>query len=608
MTVALGLASTRVVAQDAAIDVSHQPPVHVPAGFRSPKSTVLTFLGAINHASGGESQAWTSVYDCFDLSDLDQLKARDTALKLWGVLNRLEYIDGSTPLPDDREVDRDGLVRYTYFPNERFDRSLNHLAKDGTSITLVKVASGAWKFSSQTVQNIHNLYVELADLEIVADVHDERHDSVALLLRSKMPTYLRRSRLLNLEYWQWIGLAILILLGVTLDQAVRFALRLFTNHLLARRDASARSETIALTVRPLGLLMAGLLWLVILPVLNLPGPALLVLLTAVRLFSVLAGTWASWCATNLICEILERKAAHTATKFDDVLIPLLRKTVKILIVAFGLVYGASALSIPIMPMLTSLGIGGLAFAFAAKDTIENFFGSVAVLLDRPFEVGDWVVIGDVEGTVEEVGFRSTRIRTFYNSQITVANATLVRATVDNYGRRRYRRVKTHVGIQYDTPPDKIIAFTEGIRELVRSHPYTRKDYFQVWFNQFGPSSLDILLYVFHETDDWTTELRERERLFLDIVRLADQLGVQFAFPTQTVHLYQGDSHATHQPLVPPSTNGDQQAAGLGIQSAQRIIRDQPWLGSKPEPVQFRGGPTVLNSDKDDQIENRSVGG
>ena len=125
------------------------------------------------------------------------------------------------------------------------------------------------------------------------------------------------------------------------------------------------------------------------------------------------------------------------------------------------------------------------------------------------------------------------------------NSNLVRAAVDNYGRRQYRRWKTYLGVQYDTPPDKLVAFTEGIRELVRSHPYTRKDYFQVYLNQFGPSSLDILLYIFHEVPDWSTELRERERMFLDIVRLADQLGVQFAFPTQTVHLYR-EEHAEHE--------------------------------------------------------------
>ena len=192
--------------------------------------------------------------------------------------------------------------------------------------------------------------------------------------------------------------------------------------------------------------------------------------------------------------------------------------------------------------IAGLGIVGLAISLAAQDSVRNLFGSITVLFDKPFAVGDWVKVGDVEGTVEEVGFRSTRIRTFYNSQITYPNSNLINASVDNMGRRKYRRWSTHVGVQYDTPPEKLVAFTEGIRELIRTHPYTRKDYYQVWMHQWSDSSMDVLLYVFFEVPDWNTELRERDRLFVDIVRLADRLGVEFAFPTRTVHLYQ-EQHA-----------------------------------------------------------------
>mgnify|MGYP001795668576 CR=1 FL=1 len=268
----------------------------------------------------------------------------------------------------------------------------------------------------------------------------------------------------------------------------------------------------------------------------------------------------------------------------------------------GVIYGAEALSIPIGPMIASLGIGGLAFAFAAKDTIENFFGSVAVLLDRPFSVGDWIVIDDVEGTVEDLGFRSTRVRTFYNSQVTVPNSTLVRAKVDNYGRRRYRRWKTHIGVQYDTPPGLLIAFTEGIRELVRTHPYTRKDYYQVWMHQWSASSMDVLLYVFFEVPDWNTELRERERLFIDIVRLADKLGVQFAFPTQTVHLFKEEhppklaEGQAHQPEYgKPTSMTDRRSMISGIRAAQSIIEKQGWREKKPGPQTYEQvGPTPID--------------
>ena len=121
-------------------------------------------------------------------------------------------------------------------------------------------------------------------------------------------------------------------------------------------------------------------------------------------------------------------------------------------------------------------------------TVKNFFGSLTLVMDRPFEVGDWVLIDDVEGSVEEVGFRSTRVRTFYQSVISLPNSKLLTAVVDNMGARRFRRWTTKLGVTYDTPPDTLDAFCEGLRELVRQHPHTRKDYFHVYVVGFAESS------------------------------------------------------------------------------------------------------------------------
>jgi MscS family membrane protein len=206
--------------------------------------------------------------------------------------------------------------------------------------------------------------------------------------------------------------------------------------------------------------------------------------------------------------------------------------------------------VDISSLLTGLGLGGLAFALAAQDTVKNLFGSLTVLLDKPFNVGDWVKIGDLEGTVEEVGFRTTRIRTFYNSLITMPNANLISTAVDNLGARTYRRWKTMLSLTYDTPPEKFEEFCEGIRELVRKHPDTRKDYFHVYANEFGAASLDVLVYVFFRTPGWGEELGARHTLFLDILRLARDLGVEFAFPTQTLHVHASDWTAAKHDLAP----------------------------------------------------------
>jgi len=301
---------------------------------------------------------------------------------------------------------------------------------------------------------------------------------------------------------------------------------------------------------------------------------------------MLATVWAGFRVTDLLAEVAASKAAGTQNKFDDLLIPLIRKTIKIFIFVFGLIYIAGALNVPLAPLLTGLGIGGAGFAFAAKDTLEHFFGSVTVIADRPFEVGDWVKINDVEGIVEELGFRSTRVRTFYNSQVSIPNGNLVRAVVDNFGRRAYRRWSTHLTVTYDTPPEKIEAFCEGIRELIRNHPYTREDYYQVWLHEFGAHSLDILLYVFFAVPDWNTELRERHRLSVDILRLADRLGVEFAFPTQTLHVFNEQPDGEHTPAEPPGEDAELQAQQMGREAFQTITKDAPWRTQRPEPYEF----------------------
>lgn len=424
-----------------------------------------------------------------------------------------------------------------------------------------------------------------------------------------LPDVLVTNAFLTLKVWQWIGLALVILLGMALDLLVRSLLSALANRLIIRQGGEAKPETLHKTVRPFGLLAAAALWLFLLPGLGLHETALQILLAAVKFFVTLAGVWSAYRVTDLLSEFFASKAAKTETKVDDLLVPLLRKTAKIFITAFGLIYIADSLQIQIAPLLAGLGIGGIAFAFAARDTLENFFGSVTVIIDRPFQIGDWVQVGDTEGTVEELGFRSTRIRTFYNSLVTIPNGNLVRDVVDNFGKRRYRRFKTHLALTYDTPPAKIEAFCEGIRELVRCHPYTRKDYYHVWLNEFGASSLDVLVYVFHEAPDWQTELRERHRLMLDIIRLADRLGVQFAFPTQTLHMYKESHEAAHTPAPPPETESQHRAEREGRGAVRELVAKAEWRRAKPGPHLISQTPSLADDDDDDdtQIESKIDG-
>jgi MscS family membrane protein len=167
---------------------------------------------------------------------------------------------------------------------------------------------------------------------------------------------------------------------------------------------------------------------------------------------------------------------------------------------------------------------------------------------------------------------------------------MVSSKCNNYSKRRYRRWKQLVSIAYDTPPEKIATFCEGIRELLRIHPYTRKDYYQVWLNEFAGSSLDILVYVFWKTPDWPTELRERHRFMLDIIRLAGELGVEFAFPTRTLYIRQEkdwQEGATSIPAKRPP-GWVEKADGEGRKIVESFTADDDWRSHLPPPYTFTG--------------------
>ncbi len=567
------------------------PAVVVPERFDSPRSTMMTYLSAMKAyaeatSSSRRNSAIREAVSTFDLSNAEKEASDIAAEKLLLIINRIGEVH-PRELPSNAAAAT--LTSYTFFPRQRASghHRLTQLAPEGR-IEIVKTQSGAWMFSAETLANVPELYRKVESLPIAHGVESIRLSN-ALRIRSRMPDKLTDYQFLTLEYWQWLGLFVVIFLAVVLDVVVQFVLRGFAVFLIRKRGGEARKKTLKRASRPFGLFIAAIFALFAIRFLGLPPKALAILLAAVRVVLISSGVWAAFRLTDLVAEVGAQLAARSDTKLDDLLIPLLRKTIKILIVVIGLIYIAQSLYINIWPLLTGLGIGGLAVAFAARDTIENFFGSLTVVLDRPFEVGDWIAVNDTEGTVEELGFRSTRVRTFYNSLITVPNATLVRASVDNFGRRRYRRIKANLSLTYQTPPEKIDAFCEGVREIIRLHPYTRKDYFHVYFNSYGDSSLNVLLYTFLETPDWSTELREKHRLYSDILRLAHELGVSFAYPTQTLFLEREQPADAPQP---PDKGFEREAQRDGVRAAAKITQKAEWRDKVPAPVEIIGKPTL----------------
>jgi MscS family membrane protein len=558
---------TEQAPEEATAETPPATPAPPPPERASPRATMTTFLEAMNQ------REWDRVIATLNLEregysdDVVATRGRDLGAELKAVIDRVAFVELEA-IPE-RMRDRTSYIWETV---------------NGIPISLERVGEGEWLFSRETLDRLPELWEAVQDRDVVEGI-EEAPLTPAMWMREHMPKSLREGGFL-LQYWQWLALAILIFVGVLAERVVTFVLQRIVARQIRRTLAGRTVEgsLVTASMRPLGVVAMAAIWWLGLLALGLPPEALTILLVAVKFLAIAAVVWSAYRAVDVGAAVLESYAAGTDTRYDDLLIPLLRTSAKIFIAAFGIVFLADNLNINITGLLAGLGIGGIAFALAAQDTVKNFFGSVTVLIDRPFQVGDWVVIGDIEGTVETVGFRSTRIRTFYNSLVTLPNANLINAEVDNYGARRFRRWKTHLGVAYDTPPEKIDVLCEGIRELVRRHPYTRKDYFHVYLNQYGPSSLDILLYIFWETPDWATELRERHRLAVDILRLTHHLGVEIAFPTQTLHLKRGGetkAEAFEDAWTKTVVSGEEQ-----VRKDVREMVDAALGGKVPPPVRF----------------------
>ena len=238
--------------------------------------------------------------------------------------------------------------------------------------------------------------------------------------------------------------------------------------------------------------------------------------------------------------LAEQRKGGDKSVLDEQFVPLLRDIAKFAIIILAIVmivqsWGYSAASI-----LAGVGIGGLALAFAAQDTVANIFGSFVVYSDRPYKVGDWILMDSVEGTVEEIGIRSTRIRKFDKTVVSVPNKVVANTHIQNFSQMPIRRIKLFVGVTYDTPPDKIEAAVEMIRGLLAESNDIYQGFWMVNFTEMGDWSLNILVYAFTETTVWKEYMEIRQRLLLNILSGLGEMGVDVAFPSQTVYYRDAD--------------------------------------------------------------------
>jgi MscS family membrane protein len=488
------------------------------AKLASPRKTLKTFIGAFEEG-GNQDDALLAL----DLSEMPP-SIRDTAgpdhaARLKVILERMGKVD-YLRVSDDGESEEPFRLSALISDPDVED------ARDIASIVIAPDESDLWRFVPETVAVINELHEKWSDRKPIGGNEAVKPKILTpLWFEGLFPASWTKTRFLLADY-QWLSLVGLLVFGLLLDQCVRLILSLIAQICLRFVVAYRGAEIGPHVFRPVGLLSQGFLWCYGTMLLGLPDSALSVILGLLKILTIIAGVRTMHLLIDALRRYALQRAAKTPTLHDDLLVLLTSRALKLLIICVGVLVAARAFDLPVVGILGGMGLGGIAIALASKDAISNLIGSFSVLVDRPFRVGDWVVINGIEGNIESIGFRSTRVRTFAHSLVTIPNSTMITTEIDNMGARRYRRIKTIIRIHYGTKPAVIDAFCEGVRELIKRHPYTRKDEYHIYLAEFGEHTIHVMLYCFIECEDWSIELREQHRFLGDVMRLAEELGIQ----------------------------------------------------------------------------------
>ncbi|MFZ5806935.1 MAG: mechanosensitive ion channel family protein [Verrucomicrobiota bacterium] len=500
----------------------------------NPRDTMRTFMEAMRDYKQGLQTGNTALKArlddaarCFDLADVAALNQRQTgmtaAIFLKEVIDRVIVIDYNM-IPEISEQPNQPLLRWRL--------------KD-TEITIARVEkgerAGEYLFTADTTQRVWEFYDKVKHLPYLAGTTRGAGYQEPWIQR-QIPSWAMKT-FWGLAYWQWIGIAMAIVLGVIMRWLVSAILKL-VDRILHKLPTEWAKRVIDILANPLALLASTGVWFAALYVLQLKGYSFTVLNFTLQIILFTAVTWLFYQAVDLMSPYLHSLAQRKDNRLDDQLVSLITRSLKIIVIILGALLALQNFGVQVVSLLAGLGIGGLAMALAAKDTLANFFGSIMIMFDRPFQIGHFINIKGVEGTVEDIGFRSTRIRTPQNSLVSIPNAEIANSNVDNLELRQFRRVRTTIGVTYNTPPEKLEAFINGIREIIEKHTYTRKDpgTINVSLYEFGDSSLNILINFFLKAPNWAFEMAERQHVFMEIIRLAKSLNVDFAFPSRTIYL------------------------------------------------------------------------
>jgi len=478
----------------------------------NPKSTVYTHIYFLQEGSYKPKKAAKTIYG------EEEEKAIKIAIKIKRVLDGKGLKIDFNRIPADSSF-KDTLgynvtPKYVLFPELM---PLISVEKKGQS----------WYYSSETVQNIDALYEDIFPWYI---------DKIQEIVPGA-----GHKKIFSIEVWQYVTFLFMLVVAFIVFLLSKKIAYFILRRLLYRYAKDVDGElSVALKklAHPISLLLALAVIGKVYPSLQFSLEVNKWIFISINIASIVFWVYVFLKLAQVLISFYHTYAEKTEGKLDDQLIPILRNFLRGVIIIIGIFNLLILFGVDGTTILAGASIGGLALAFASQDTVKNLIGTVMIFADKPFHIGDWIQAGEVTGTVEEVGFRSTRVRAADTSIYQIPNSKLSEMVISNSGLRLYRRYNTQLGIRYDTPPELIEAFVKGIREIILAHPDTKSDNYIVEFNGFGESALLIIMNMYLKDLAWAAEQKSRHQIHMAIVKLAAALGVDFAFPSTTVMIEQ----------------------------------------------------------------------
>ena len=513
----------------------------------TPYHTVVTHLANLQ-----ESNYHPNVSaKVFRQESISEKQAIDLAIKLKQIYDGAGIFVEVDLIPNQPNFTDTTIHRQKYVVTSRYPDI--YLIKDGAR----------WYYSQLTIQKI-------------PEIHRKIYPFGTDKLMKYMPR-MGQAEFFGFKIWQIIGVLAIIILSFVVHKLLTLLFEKVLISLLSKMGyKEVAHKLIKPVAKPISLFLVFLIIMILIPVLQLPIQSAKYLIMTLRAALPFFATLVFYQLVNVFSSYLEKVAERTENTLDDQLVPLVRKALKTFVVIIGGLFILNNLNFDVTALIAGVSIGGLAFALAAQDTIKNFFGSLMIFVDKPFQIGDWITSdGMIDGTVEEVGFRSTRVRTFRNSLISVPNGTIANTTVDNHGMRMYRRFFMKIALTYDTPPDLIQVFVDGLNKIVERHPKTWKDNYHIYFNEMADFSLNVMFYIFFDVPTWKEELQARHEVLLEVMKLAEKLGVNFAFPTQTLHM---ETFPEKKPLSPEYSKNTEELR----KELEDYIKKSEVKGSSPD--------------------------